>query len=49
MEQKKATEYQFEKNKVMILQKHNSKLQSLDFFLGDKRIEITNLTNTLNS
>jgi hypothetical protein len=30
------------KTKVMILQKHNSKLQSLDFFLGDKRIDITN-------
>jgi hypothetical protein len=26
----------------MILQKHNSKLQSLDFFLGDKHIDITN-------
>ena len=30
------------KTKVMILQKHNSKLQTLDFFLGDKRIDITN-------
>jgi hypothetical protein len=30
------------KNKVMILQKHNSKPQTLDFFLGDKRIDITN-------
>ena len=31
------------KTKVMILQKHNSKSQKqLDFFLGDKRIEITN-------
>jgi hypothetical protein len=30
------------KPKVMILQKHNSKLQTLDFFLGDKRIDITN-------
>ena len=29
------------KTKVMILQKHNSKLQTLDFFLGDKRIDIT--------
>ena len=30
------------KTKVMILQKHNSKLQTFDFFLGDKRIDITN-------
>jgi hypothetical protein len=30
------------KTKVMILQKHNSKLQTLDFFLVDKRIDITN-------
>jgi hypothetical protein len=30
------------KTKVMILQKHSSKLQTLDFFLGDKRIDITN-------
>ena len=29
------------KTKVMILQKHNSKLQRLNFFLGDKRIDIT--------
>jgi hypothetical protein len=30
------------KTKVMILQKHNSKLQTFDFLLGDKRIDITN-------
>jgi hypothetical protein len=30
------------KTKIMILQKHNSKLPKLDFFLGDKRIDITN-------
>jgi hypothetical protein len=28
--------------KVMILQKPNSKLQRLNFFLGDERIDITN-------
>jgi hypothetical protein len=30
------------KTKVMILQKHNFKLQKFDFSLGDKRIDITN-------
>ena len=30
------------KTKVIILQKHYSKLQTLDFFFGDKSIDITN-------
>jgi hypothetical protein len=30
------------KNKVMILQRHNYKLQTLQFFWGDERIDITN-------
>jgi hypothetical protein len=30
------------KTKVMILQKRNSKLQTLDFFFGDKSIDIIN-------
>jgi hypothetical protein len=43
MEQKMALmNISLKKNKVMILQKHNSKLQKFDLFLGDKRIDITN-------
>ena len=40
--QKWLMEINVKKTKIMIFQKHNSKLQNVDFLLGNERVSITN-------